>query len=143
MGSMELFLNLIWLLLATASIALWCVCWHRALAHRGGRRLAIRSAVGLMCVLLLMFFAISMTDDLQQVPLLAEDSAKTWLKAGSGGAVANHRVTPPIIAAVPVAPVFLLPGFVTSSVAVDDDAFVPAAVSARSIRPRAPPLATL
>jgi len=70
---MELLLNLFWFLVALASVGLWWTRWSRANRSRGRLQRSIRSAVGLCCVLVLLFFAISLTDDLQQVPAVSED----------------------------------------------------------------------
>lgn len=74
---MELLLNLVWLAVALAGFGLWWLRWSRA-GRAGGPRLeSLRGAVGLSCVLVLLFFAISLTDDLHAVPALAEDSRST------------------------------------------------------------------
>ncbi len=70
---MELLLNLFWFLVALASAGLWWTRWSRAGRGHGRARESIRSAVGLGCVLVLLFFVISLTDDLQQIPAVAED----------------------------------------------------------------------
>lgn len=98
---MELLLNLVWLFLALASVTLWYARWRHALLRGDERKQALRSAVGLMCVLTLMFFAISMTDDLHPVPALAEDSAKARLKCGVVVSADNHLVQPALAFGAP------------------------------------------
>jgi len=67
---MELLLNVFWLLLALTSVGVWRLKWSR-----GGRRESLRGAIGLCCVLVLLFFAISLTDDLHEIPAVAEDTS--------------------------------------------------------------------
>ncbi len=74
---MELSLNIVWLLIALVSLGLWWSEWSHALWRRKFRRVCLRSAVGLVCALMLLFFAVSLTDDLQAVPALAEDLRST------------------------------------------------------------------
>ncbi len=75
---MELLLNLLWFLVALAGFALWWTRWSRAGRGCGQRQESLRGAVGLSCVLVLLFFAISLTDDLQAVPMVAEDARSPW-----------------------------------------------------------------
>lgn len=70
---MELLLNVFWFLLAVISVALWWACRSRASQNRVEPEL-LREAVSLGCVLVLLFFAISLTDDLHAVPAVAEES---------------------------------------------------------------------
>jgi hypothetical protein len=74
---MELFLNLLWLAVALAGVGVWWTRWSRSARARGGRRESLRGAVGLSCVLVLLFFAISLTDDLHAVPAVDEDARST------------------------------------------------------------------
>jgi len=72
---MELLLNLIWLIVALVSIGAWWIRWLPR--NRGGRHRGelLRGALGLTCVLVLLFFAISLTDDLHAVPAVAESNS--------------------------------------------------------------------
>ena len=67
---MELFLNLFWVLVAVIAAATW---------HSHARRLVKRERrrgwIALSCVLVLLFFVISMTDDLHAEVMLIEDSS--------------------------------------------------------------------
>jgi len=74
---MELLLNLVWLAVALAGFGLWWTRWSRASRDGGTQWGPLRSAIGLSCVLVLLFFAISLTDDLHAVPALAEDTRST------------------------------------------------------------------
>jgi hypothetical protein len=92
--AMETLLNLIWLLLALTSGALWAAHWRHALFARNRRKQVLYSAVGLMCVLLLMFYAISLTDDLLEITALVEDAA--LISAGSSKlSIQQHRLDHP------------------------------------------------
>ncbi len=71
---MELFLNIFWLLLALTGAGLWGARWSRTVPSRARGAEVFRSAVGLVCVLVLLFFAISLTDDLNMVPAVAEEA---------------------------------------------------------------------
>jgi hypothetical protein len=69
---MELLLNLIWLAVAVSALAAWRI---RNRDH--SRAELLREGVALLCVLVLLFFVISMTDDLHQEATLSEDSTLT------------------------------------------------------------------
>ncbi len=71
---MELLLNLIWLVLALVSISAWWIRWLPRSRGRPHRCDLLRGALGLTCVLVLLFFAISLTDDLHAVPAVAEEA---------------------------------------------------------------------
>src|SRR2546426_5264662 len=71
---MELLLNVFWFLLALLGIGLWWARRSRASQNRVEPRQLLREAVSLGCVLILLFFAISLTDDLHAVPAIAEES---------------------------------------------------------------------
>jgi len=70
----ELLLNLFWLLVALVGVGLWRLRWARGCRGAIERRAMVHSAVGLGCVLVMLFFAISLTDDLHAAPVLAEDA---------------------------------------------------------------------
>jgi hypothetical protein len=68
---MELFLNLLWVLIAAAAIGLWRICWVHE--DRSRRRQPVREWTAMGCALVLLFFAVSLTDDLHSEALLLED----------------------------------------------------------------------
>lgn len=68
---MELALNLFWLVLAVASVALWYRSRRRSPSHRHP---SLRSFLSLGCVLALLFPVISLTDDLHGEQIALEDS---------------------------------------------------------------------
>ena len=68
---MELFLNLLWVLIAAAAIGLWRISWMHE--NRSRRRQPVREWTAMGCALVLLFFAVSLTDDLHSDALLLED----------------------------------------------------------------------
>jgi hypothetical protein len=104
---MELILNLLWLMVAVASFALF---WR----GRGNRTLAswrsVRQIVSLACALVIFFPIISLTDDLHAAQVVMEDSkpAKRFSKSsGAPDAASNFdRSSLPFI----VVAAGLLPG---------------------------------
>src|SRR5574337_305651 len=96
---MELLLNLFWLLLAVVSFAAWGMQWPRRGGVRGHRRELLYGAVGLTCALVLLFFAISLTDDLHEVPAVAEESRSSRrtlqiTKSGQSGSDPDKQAVP-------------------------------------------------
>jgi hypothetical protein len=68
---MELVLNLLWLAISCAALALWQVRWKHE--HSSKRWQSCRAWIALPCVLILLFFPISLTDDLHAELLLIGD----------------------------------------------------------------------
>jgi len=71
---MELALNLVWLLLAISSLAL--AGWRLFLTARSKELQApeLHSLIALCCTLVILFFVISMTDDIHDQQISPEDS---------------------------------------------------------------------
>ena len=91
---MELLLNLVWLFTTAFVFVWWGVEGCRT--ARGWRFFA--GALALLCVVLLLFPVISMTDDLMRTPVCAEDAGRN----GRTTVTADHTgVAPPIMAALP------------------------------------------
>ena len=85
----ENLLNLSWLLLVLASLALWQVRWSTREGETG-RRQSLLSLLALSCVLMLLFPVISLTDDLQEIPALVEYATSSpQLAKNSKGALAS------------------------------------------------------
>lgn len=74
---MELALNLFWLLLSLASLAVWRLHWSRARTGRWRRHGSLRGLTALVCALVFLFPVISLTDDLHFEQLAIEDSSAT------------------------------------------------------------------
>ncbi len=69
---MELFLNFVWVLIAVFGLSVWRVCWAPG---RSGRREPLREWTAIVAALVLLFFAVSLTDDLHSDLVLFEESA--------------------------------------------------------------------
>src|SRR6185437_9246063 len=61
---MEFVLNIVWLALALTATSYFGLQWHRAGRRCRNERATWRNWVALCCVLVLLFFIISLTDDL-------------------------------------------------------------------------------
>src|SRR5574337_1161031 len=138
---MELLLNLFWLLLAVVSFAAWGMQWPRRGGVRGHRRELLYGAVGLTCALVLLFFAISLTDDLHEVPAVAEStrSSRRTLQISKGGASdGDSDKHSALLAEAPVARIFVpvraAVGWLVAAAAPS-----PLAVPNRPFQGRAPP----
>ena len=70
---MELFLNLLWVVISGVALVLWQVHWRHE--HSSDRGKGYRARIALVCVLVLLFFPISLTDDLHTELLLIGDSS--------------------------------------------------------------------
>ena len=70
---MEAILNILWVLIALAALSVWRVCWSRD--RRDGRRNPVREWTAIACALILLFFAVSLTDDLHYDLALFDECA--------------------------------------------------------------------
>lgn len=70
---METFLNILWVLIATAGLAIWQLQWVHE--NRGQPRNAMREWTAMVAALILLFFAVSLTDDLHSDILLLDECA--------------------------------------------------------------------
>jgi hypothetical protein len=70
---MELFLNILWVLMASGILAIWRMRWVRQ--KRGAGRDALQECTALVCGLVLLFFAVSLSDDLHSEIVLIEESS--------------------------------------------------------------------
>jgi len=68
---MELFLNLLWVLIAAGAIGVWRTCWRieKPRSHRD----SLREWTAMGCALVLLFFAVSLTDDLYAAAMLLDE----------------------------------------------------------------------
>ena len=84
---MELILNITWVLLAAATLWVWRTRWvherNRTLSH------SLREWTAVSVALILLFFAVSMSDDLHPEMMLFEDSA-TSRRSSSLSVDAHH-----------------------------------------------------
>jgi hypothetical protein len=93
---MELFLNILWLLVALNILLVWRGYWIRQRPNAQRNPLAEWAALG--CVLVMLFFAISLTDDLHQDVMLF-DEVSTGRRHSSVLAAARDSSRSPRIAA--------------------------------------------
>jgi len=82
---MELALNLVWLFLAVTSLVLAGRRLCRTAELRRLRAGEWHSLIALCCALVILFFVISMTDDLHEQQIVSEDSRLCKLFAGNSG----------------------------------------------------------
>jgi len=96
---MELLLNAIWLTLAVGLLFAWHSRWLPEI--RGSRERSRQSFVGLVCVLALLFPAISLSDDLHPAVIALADTKSSYVIAHSHGSPSpgshSHSV-PPVFA---------------------------------------------
>ena len=70
---MESFLNILWVVLALCSLCLWRMRWaHQA---RESHHAAWRQWTAFVCALILLFFMVSLTDDLHSDLVMYEESS--------------------------------------------------------------------
>jgi len=81
---MELALNLVWLVFATSSLVLAGQRLSRSAKSRKLRAAGWHSLLALCCTLVILFFVISMTDDIHEQQIVSEDSGSCKLLAGDG-----------------------------------------------------------
>src|SRR5215471_1987765 len=81
---MELALNLVWLFLATSSLVLTGRRLLRTTASGKLRAAEWHSLIALCCALVILFFVISMTDDIHEQQIVSEDSRSCKLLLGDG-----------------------------------------------------------
>lgn len=68
---MEIVLNILWLLLALGGVAVWRTRWARE--RRPHRHAPWREWTAVTCASVLLFFVVSLTDDLHPDPIVLED----------------------------------------------------------------------
>jgi hypothetical protein len=73
---METFLNILWLLIAAGVLAVWRARWvHQRREQRHTRRNSSQEWTAVGCALVLLFFAVSLTDDLHFEMVLFDECA--------------------------------------------------------------------
>src|ERR1700740_1525348 len=94
---MELALNLIWVCVALSGCALLAVNLSRASERAAGRPSNRQKIIAMSCALIILFFVISMTDDLHDQEILVEDSKSLRVMTGTGSAslTTAHSATIP------------------------------------------------
>lgn len=95
---MELALNLVWVCVAVVGIGLLCRNLSRAAACPEREASNWRKIVAMGCALIILFFVISMTDDLHDQEIMLEDNKSSRIVPASG--VSAHFVSSHMISAV-------------------------------------------
>jgi hypothetical protein len=68
---MEAFLNILWLVIAASALFVWRTRWMRT-PRKAGRK-PVQEWAAMVCALVLLFFAVSLTDDLHAEVMLSDD----------------------------------------------------------------------
>lgn len=137
---MELTLNLIWVCVAIVGILVQIVMLSRASAER--RESPWRKAVAMGCALVILFFVISMTDDLHNQTLVFEESKLSRIAPAArvSSYSISHRLIVPDFAAL-IAPANVSPPPPAwSRLTVHPDFLFTPAVVREMVFGRAPPL---
>src|SRR5712664_3101870 len=80
--TMELALNLVWVCVAIVGIGLLCRSLSRVAARPNRPASNWRKIVAMSCALVILFFVISMTDDLHDQEILVEESKSSRILSG-------------------------------------------------------------
>ena len=95
---MELALNLLWVCVAIVGIVLQFIVLSRAAAPADQPPSPWRKTIAMGCTLVILFFVISMTDDLHQQEIVLEDSKSSRILTGAGGSLQHSPVrTVPVV----------------------------------------------
>jgi hypothetical protein len=102
---MELVLNILWLLLAASAVTLWRTRWARQPRIR--RHAAWREWTAIACALVLLFFVVSLTDDLHAEIIVLEECSNcrrhvNCLSSAHATRQPDHFPTGPGLAVMPV-----------------------------------------
>lgn len=92
---MELFLNILWVLFATCGVLVWQLRWTRQ--RRCTQRNRTQEWTAFLCGLVLLFFAVSLTDDLHSEILFYDEctNVRRYSVVCALGHVAPHGATSP------------------------------------------------
>jgi hypothetical protein len=94
--NMELVLNLVWVCVAIVGIGLLCRSLSRTAACPDQPASHWRTIVAMGCALVILFFVISMTDDLHDQEIVLEESKSSRIAPGTGASspLSADRVIP-------------------------------------------------
>jgi hypothetical protein len=70
---MELSLNILWVMIALGALGVWQIVWSRQ--PRRSPRKPLQEWTAFVCALVFVFFAVSLSDDLNAAAILADDCA--------------------------------------------------------------------
>jgi len=137
---MELTLNLVWVGVAIAGIVLQWITLSRASRSSDRSASTRQKIVAMACALVILFFVISMTDDLHDQQVMIEERRATRIAPGTETPnTESARATPIGFFVVSPPPAF---SFRTLSVrrGIETSEFrLPAAIDREAVRGRAPP----
>lgn len=88
---MEIFLNIFWVLITLAGVIAWRTRWARQTRLR--RHAAWREWSAFVCAMVLLFFVVSLTDDLHAELMLLEECSTSRRQATC--VVCSHHSCPP------------------------------------------------
>jgi hypothetical protein len=97
---MELALNLIWLCLALLGFALLGSNLSRATGRSDRRPSNRQKIIAMSCALIILFFVVSMTDDLHDQEIFVEESKSLRVMTGTGSpslAATHSTIAPPFL----------------------------------------------
>jgi hypothetical protein len=142
-STMEIVLNILWVLLALGGVAVWRTCWARE--RRIHRHAPWREWTAFVCALVLLFFVVSLTDDLHANLIVLEDCGASRRQVHSVSAASvwpqsDHFPTGQGFAVIPTPAYFPDLEFQPLLVSVLNSLPAPPALQAHS--GRAPPVAS-
>ncbi|MFZ3216872.1 MAG: hypothetical protein WA192_12505 [Candidatus Acidiferrales bacterium] len=139
---MELFLNILWMLIALGGVTVWRLRWARQAHLR--RHAPWCEWTALVCALVLLFFVVSLTDDLHAELIVLEDCCTSrrhvnCLSAAHNSQHPQHFSPGLVHAAIPASAHFADFAFEPLYIPVSNSSYVAAGPSNRL--GRAPPVA--
>jgi hypothetical protein len=135
----ETLLNIVWLVVCTALICAWHTQWLSQIRRRVRTDAVKQSFIGLICLIALLFPAISLSDDLHQDVLALPDSKSSAVAAFSHSAAHAPSDAPQISAGLPLSRVAHSALSLQSSLALREDRVALSTSTSRSVSDRAPP----
>lgn len=145
LSSMELALNLVWVGVAIAGIVLQWITLSRAARSSDSSASTTQKIVAMSCALVILFFVISMTDDLHDQQVLIEEKNVCRIAASTEAPPKADSARPTPIGSFVFSPP---PAFSLSTLAIrrgiEASVFrLPAAVDRETLCGRAPPVSRL
>jgi hypothetical protein len=141
---MELILNIVWALIAVCGLYVWRVHWARQEACT--RRTALQQWTAFTCGLVLLFFAVSLTDDLHSEIVLFDEcaSGRRYSAVGNCAHAAPDAAKIPALCGVGILPRTSAPEQLTAISKVSTVPYgSPSFLRLHDFSGRAPPLVVL
>lgn len=139
---MELTLNLVWVCVAIAGILAQMVVLSRSAASSERAASHCRKIIAMVCSLVILFFVISMTDDLHDQEILIEERKGSRVSAGTdapGPAASARSIPVDFVLFFPPEAFFPTLPIVRRALESSESPFV-AGIEGESLRGRAPPV---